>query len=334
MRYNENDGTEVNGRVIITSEIDDNPIFEISCVVAGDMSVEHLRANYDLIILGNVEATRIDVAGSFCCMGDCSAGEIAVQGSCSIGGNLSVTSGFVGEHLSAKEICAEKLEAKGSISCTNLECNGDVTCDEYVLISEGLMGSGSLSSKMTLCGEYSLLEDTTGTFVADTLQMELPVERNVKNISKEDIDLSSWERKAKELDATVLLRELEKLSTENERFKNEYSALKKILVVENIFSAPNIKAYVDIMDLVNKKYLIISKTEVFKRVKEKFESFSYDDINHSKMPKITQRDFAKMLYILMYKPQIFTPDIRELLLDTLYICIGTDYEEIGHLMEE
>ena len=37
MRYNENDGEEINGKTVISTEIDLNPVFEISCVVVGNI---------------------------------------------------------------------------------------------------------------------------------------------------------------------------------------------------------------------------------------------------------------------------------------------------------
>lgn len=169
MRYNENDGEEINGKVVISTEIDEYPIFEISCVVVGNLTASTVKANYDLVIIGNVEANKIEVAGNFTCVGDCNCQSMVVQGTCSVDGGLTVVEGFVGDTLSVKELCADTIEIRGTVTCINMECNDEVICTGNALIAEGLTGTGSLSSKMTVCGEYSLLDNTSGVFIADTL---------------------------------------------------------------------------------------------------------------------------------------------------------------------
>ena len=336
MRYNENDGEEVNGRIVITDEIAADSIFENSCVVANNICAKTIRANFDLVVIGDVEADRIDVAGKFVCTGNCNFEEMAIQGSCTIDGNLNVESGFVGDSLKAFEICAEDLEVKGSISCTNLECNHEVICDKNVLILEGLMGTGTLYSKMTLCGEYSMIEAASGVFVADTLEMELP--HNIapaKALVEESaaIDIDEWKEKERRLSPNKFYDELCKLADENEKYKAECSAYKKIMLMDNIIIPPSIKTYVDMMDLFSKKFEIVSKTKIYARVKVKFQSWTYDDINHSKMSKISQKEFAKMLHVLMFKPQIFDEEVRQLILETLFITIGADYEDVCSVLE-
>ena len=329
MRYNENDGDEVNGKVIITSEIDDNPIFEISCVVAGDISVDTLHANYDLTIIGSIRADKIDVAGNFSCYGECDCEEIAIQGACFIDGNLSVETGFIGDSLNAKEICADSLEVKGTVICLNMECNDEVICEKSVLIAEGLTGSGSLSSKMTLCGEYSLIDDATNLIVADSIEAKSPINEDdsssqVYKASDEEEALEDIKEKARTITAQKFSDELSRYVDKYDKYKREYEAFRKLMLVENITTFPSLKTYVDIIDVVNKKYQIISFTKLFGKVKARFESFDYDDVNHSVMSSITQKEFAKMLYILTYREQSFDSKIRDLIIDTLFAYSGID----------
>ncbi len=326
MRYNENFGIEINGKTVITEEIDDNPIFEISCVVIGDLEVETVKANYDLVIVGKIDAQKIEINGNFSCMGECACEEIAIQGSCTIDGNLYVTNGFVGDNLIAKEICADVLEIKGSVKCSNLECNEDVKCDQFILVSEGLTGSGRLTSEMTLCGEYSLLEDTNGVFIADSMKLERKEEKEERKteIINVDDELKIIREKAQTYDSLRFGEELDAFVERHEKYKNEANIFTQLVLSENISSVPNIKYYVDVIDIINRKYFIISYSKAYEKVKKRFESFTYEDINHSVMPSISQKEFAKMIYVLIHRGQYFSPAIRTLLIETLYTYVGID----------
>ena len=331
MRYNENDGQEINGKIVISTEIDEYPIFEISCVVVGNLTVSTVKANYDLVIIGNVEADKIEVAGDFTCLGDCNCQTIAVQGACSVEGSLSIVEGFVGDALTVKELCADTIEIRGTVTCINMECNDEVICTGNVLIAEGLSGMGSLSSKMTVCGEYSLLDNTSGVFIADTLEMEKPTISSPQ-LERPSIDIEEWKLKAKRQSPAVFYSELAKLAEQHVEYKKECSAFQKLRVVEDVVKLPSIKTYVEIIDILNRNYKIIGNSKLFQKVKTRFESFTYEDINHSKMTKISQKDFAQMLHIITFKPKLFDDSIRELILETLCMYVGMDLEvfQDGH----
>lgn len=331
MRYNENDGQEINGKIVISTEIDEYPIFEISCVVVGNLTVSTVKANYDLVIIGNVEADKIEVAGDFTCLGDCNCQTIAVQGACSVEGSLSIVEGFVGDALTVKELCADTIEIRGTVTCINMECNDEVICTGNVLIAEGLSGMGSLSSKMTVCGEYSLLDNTSGVFIADTLEMEKPTISSPQ-LERPSIDIEEWKLKAKRQSPAVFYSELAKLAEQHAEYKKECSAFQKLRVVEDVVKLPSIKTYVEIIDILNRNYKIIGNSKLFQKVKTRFESFTYEDINHSKMTKISQKDFAQMLHIITFKPKLFDDSIRELILETLCMYVGMDLEvfQDGH----
>lgn len=331
MRYNENDGQEINGKIVISTEIDEYPIFEISCVVVGNLTVSTVKANYDLVIIGNVEADKIEVAGDFTCLGDCNCQTIAVQGACSVEGSLSIVEGFVGDALTVKELCADTIEIRGTVTCINMECNDEVICTGNVLIAEGLSGMGSLSSKMTVCGEYSLLDNTSGVFIADTLEMEKPTISSPQ-LERPSIDIEEWKLKAKRQSPAVFYSELAKLAEQHVEYKKECSAFQKLRVVEDVVKLPSIKTYVEIIDILNRNYKIIGNSKLFQKVKNRFESFTYEDINHSKMTKISQKDFAQMLHIITFKPKMFDDSIRELILETLCMYVGMDLEvfQDGH----
>lgn len=331
MRYNENDGEEINGKIVISTEIDLNPVFEISCVVVGNIKSQIIKANYDLIILGDVEANRIEVAGNFTCIGNCSCERVSVQGTCSIIGNLSSEEGFIGDALTVKELCVDTLEINGSLSCVNMECNDDVTCTGNVLIAEGLTGTGALSSKMTVCGEYSLLDNTSGVFIADTLEMEKPTISSPQ-AERDSIDIEEWKVKAKRQSPAVFYSELARLAEQHVEYKKECNAFQKLRVVEDVVKLPSIKTYVEIIDILNRNYKIIDSSKLFQKVKACFEGFTYEDINHSKMTKISQKDFAQMLHIITFRPKLFDDSIRELILETLCMYVGMDLEvfQDGH----
>lgn len=325
MRYNENDGQEINGKIVISTEIDEYPIFEISCVVVGNLTVSTVKANYDLVIIGNVEADKIEVAGDFTCLGDCNCQTIAVQGACSVEGSLSIVEGFVGDALTVKELCADTIEIRGTVTCINMECNDEVICTGNVLIAEGLSGMGSLSSKMTVCGEYSLLDNTSGVFIADTLEMEKPTISSPQ-VERDLIDIEEWKEKAKRQSPARFYSELTRLAEQHVEYKKECNAFQKLRVVEDVKKPPSIKSYIEIMDILNRKYRIIENSKLFQKVKACFEGFTYEDVNHSKMTKISQKDFAHMLHIITFKPKLFEDSIRELILETLCMYVGMDLE--------
>lgn len=331
MRYNENDGEEINGKIVISTEIDLNPVFEISCVVVGNIKSHIIKANYDLIILGDVEAYKIEVAGNFICIGNCSCESVSVQGVCSITGNLSSEEGFIGDALTVKELCVDAMEIKGTVSCVNMECNDEVICTGNVLIAEGLTGTGSLSSKMTVCGEYSLLDNTSGVFIADTLEMEKATISSPQ-LERPSIDIEEWKLKAKRQSPAVFYSDLAKLAEQHVEYKKECSAFQKLRVVEDVEKLSSIKTYVEIIDILNRNYKIIGNSKLFQKVKIRFEGFTYEDINHSKMTKISQKDFALMLHIITFRSKLFDDSIRELILETLCMYVGMDLEvfQDGH----
>ena len=333
MRYNENDGEEINGKIVISTEIDENPIFEISCVVVGNLTPNTVKANYDLVIIGSVEADKIEVAGNFTCVGDCNCQTIAVQGACSVEGNLTIVEGFVGDSLTVKELCADTVEIRGAVTCTNMECNDEVICTGSVLIAEGLTGTGSLSSKMTVCGEYSLLDNTSGVFIADTLEMEKPT-LSSPQLEKSSIDIEEWKLKAKKQSPAVFYSELSKLAEQHVEYKKECSAFQKLRIVEDVVKLPSIKTYVEIIDVLNRNYKIISNSKLFQKVKTRFESFTYEDINHSKMTRISQKDFAQMLHIITFKSKLFEDRIRELIFETLCMYVGMDLDVFSEGCQE
>ena len=45
--------------------------------------------------------------------------------------------------MTVKELCADTVEIRGAVTCTNMECNDEVICTGNVLIAEGLTGTGS-----------------------------------------------------------------------------------------------------------------------------------------------------------------------------------------------
>ena len=197
-----------------------------------------------------------------------------------------------------------------------MECNDDVTCTGNVLIAEGLTGTGSLSSKMTVCGEYSLLDNTSGVFIADTLEMEKPTISSPQ-AERDSIDIEEWKVKAKRQSPAVFYGELARLAEQHVEYKKECNAFQKLRVVEDVVKLPSIKTYVEIIDILNRNYKIIDSSKLFQKVKACFEGFTYEDINHSKMTKISQKDFAQMLHIITFRPKLFDDSIRELILETL-----------------
>lgn len=325
MRYNENDGEEINGKIVISTEIDENPIFEISCVVVGNIKANAIKANYDLVIIGNVESANLEVAGNFTCVGNCNCETISVQGTCLVEGNLTVVEGLVGDALAVNELCADTMEIRGTVFCINMECNDDVICTGNVLVAEGLTGTGSLSSKMTVCGEYSLLDNISGVIIADTLEMENPTISSPKEETS-TINVEEWKMKANRQSPQVFYGELTKLAELQVEYKKECSSFQKLMVVENVVKIPSIKTYVDIMDIVHRNYTIINNTKLYQKVKTSFEGFTYDDVIRLKMTKISQKEFAKMLHIITFRPQLFSENIRELILETLCMYVGMDLE--------
>lgn len=161
--------------------------------------------------------------------------------------------------------------------------------------------------------------------MVDVLEMEMPTISSPQP-EKPSVDIEEWKVKAKRQSTAVFYSDFAKLAEQYVEYKKECSAFQKLRVVEDVVKLPSIKTYVEIIEILNRNYKIISNSRLFQKVKTRFESFTYEDINHSKMTKISQKDFAQMLHIITFKPKLFDDSIRELILETLCMYVGMDLE--------
>jgi len=147
---------ESNGQFILPNfNSCDNATFKASYVVASDIECSGtLTALFDLTVLGNINASEIDVNGRFICTGKC-----VVNGSLSVqhdiwGNDIRAKVIESRDYIYAQEIDADVVKAEGDIiarkclAVENLAISGS-----NIICGETVYGAGKVAANMVITGD-------------------------------------------------------------------------------------------------------------------------------------------------------------------------------------
>lgn len=153
---------ESDGRFILpTFKPCDEATFKASYIVASDIQCDgKITALFDLIVLGNIKATELDIKGRFVCLGNCEViGSIIVQNEI-WANDVRATNIETHDRIVAQEIDGGTIIADGSIVVGKiLAIERLAKSDKYILCGETAYGAGKVSANTIITGEPLDLDD-------------------------------------------------------------------------------------------------------------------------------------------------------------------------------
>lgn len=135
--------------------------FKASYIVASDVICDgKITALFDLIVLGNIKATELDIKGRFVCLGNCEVtGSIIVQNEIWVN-DVRATNIETHDRIFAQEIDGGTIIADGSIVVGKiLAVERLAKSEKYILCGETAYGAGKVSANTIITGEPLDLDD-------------------------------------------------------------------------------------------------------------------------------------------------------------------------------
>ena len=178
------------GNINITEAVeeDEDILFSESYVVAGErLSANHIRANYDLTVIGDIEADVIEINGELIVNGNIKAERLTcAKLFCS--GRVQVEKIFCDEDIMSKNVTCNDINVQGSLLVSDtLLVDKSCSVDRNIMAGEGISGNGELSAVSTIVGEYF---DFDGEINSNIYEIETMFKSVVE---KEDDDLDNTE---------------------------------------------------------------------------------------------------------------------------------------------
>lgn len=139
----------------------DEATFKASYIVASDIKCDgKITALFDLIVLGTIEASEVDVKGRFVCLGKCDvSGTILVQNEI-WANDVRAKSIETNDRIFAQEIDAETITAEGSIVVGKiLAVEKLAKSEKNILCGETAYGAGKVAANTIITGEPLDLDD-------------------------------------------------------------------------------------------------------------------------------------------------------------------------------
>lgn len=152
-------------------ETDDILRFNESYVVVGEcLKAKEIFAMYDLTVMGDVQAEKIEVNGKLYVSGNIKADQIRCSSNVSCNGNILCESISGDSDLIANSVDAEKIEIYGNLMVTtSINVEKSCTVNRNILSGEGFSGNGELSTENLLTVDYF---DFDGSVKGKVFEME------------------------------------------------------------------------------------------------------------------------------------------------------------------
>lgn len=188
-----------------------------SCLIprdidGGDISI---IANHDLFVIGNIKVKRLEVKENLFCIGNCTVDELIVTGEIICNAELDCTDIFCSESIIAKSVYAESIDVGSDlIAQQSIRSVKSLSTKNHLLCGEGLSGTGIISSKKILFGDFNNFsgeikaevakDELTPTTSAPSALPAFDYEENFANICKTiqqvAADKKGWEQIGEILD--------------------------------------------------------------------------------------------------------------------------------------
>ena len=140
---------EANNRFVVSEVISDGEIFfKASYIVATNLKTHgKITALFDLIVLGDVTASDIDVKGAFICLGNCEVERTIVVNGKITARSIKANTVEVHDQVVAQEIDVGTIRAEGNIIVGQTLAIEDLAYSEQnILCGETAYGAGRISA--------------------------------------------------------------------------------------------------------------------------------------------------------------------------------------------
>lgn len=141
---------EANNRFVVSEVISDEEIFfKASYIVATNLKTHgKITALFDLIVLGDVTASDIDVKGAFICLGNCEVERTIVVNGKITARSIKANTVEVHDQVVAQEIDVGTIRAEGNIIVGQTLAIEDLAYSEQnILCGETAYGAGRISAR-------------------------------------------------------------------------------------------------------------------------------------------------------------------------------------------
>lgn len=159
------------GRFILPHCIDcDDLTFKASYIVESSIKCKgKITALFDLIVIGDVEASEIDVKGRLLCIGKCKANTIVVYDEI-WSDEITAASIETNSRITAQEIKADTIVAEGSILVARtLDVDSTAESSTAIICGETAFGAGIISAPILFTGEPLDLDNGVGAVITSTV---------------------------------------------------------------------------------------------------------------------------------------------------------------------
>ncbi|GFH63336.1 MAG: hypothetical protein ZNDK_1107 [Candidatus Desulfovibrio kirbyi] len=183
--------------VLPTFEPCDAATFKASYIVASDVKCEgKITALFDLIVLGSIEASELDINGRFVCLGNCNVnGSIIVHNNIWVN-DIRAKTIEVHDRIVAQEINCTTIFAYGSIVVGKILAVGELALSsKNVICGETAYGAGKVSANTVITGEPIDLDDGVDAVVSPSvynssvIQQKSPATTRTKPAESTDLIL-------------------------------------------------------------------------------------------------------------------------------------------------
>lgn len=281
------------GNINIAEAIDtrDDILFSESYVIAGaKLCAGKIYANYDLVVVGDLEAIEVEINGDLVVNGNIKAERVRCQRlTCT--GRVHIDSLQCDEDLLAKFVSGNTVQVQGSLLASDtIIIDQKCEVERYVVAGEGISGEGWLSAQSTIVGEYMDFDGIVESNVYEIATMFSSAQKQQDSSSDSGKDFEiRLEKMLNEFYETIEPEEqdliLEKISKCAEVQKVSFAELSYLFYEIDRIS------YLD--KIVNlRDYLLIKYTE------KVFPQFlvEYETIEHVYSTLIKEADASEMDY--------------------------------------
>lgn len=169
------------GRFILPHCTDcDDLTFKASYIVESSIKCKgKITALFDLIVIGDVEASEIDVKGRFVCIGKCTANTIIVYDEI-WSDEIEAVSIETNSRITAQELKAKTIVAEGSILIARtLDVDSTAESSKAIICGETAFGAGIISAPILFTGEPLDLDNGEDAIITkDTIKNQKFEESN------------------------------------------------------------------------------------------------------------------------------------------------------------
>lgn len=331
MRYNENN-SGVFGDKIVVNNIDNDCIFEVSCCVMGSIECITIQANYDLIIYGDVSADSINVMGNFMCYGSCRVRELNVQGTCVVAETLETESGLFSDSIKVGELVVVDIEVRGNILCDSVVCEQQIRSSGKILVSEGMMGIGSIGCEIALCGEYATVAEDKNIFIVDEIKEKVSGQSKVQSPfeNEDNFDVADLN----DLDWEEYLEKIKIMAKSDLKYSGDVKVYEKLYYYTDLYKFSDLQQYIEVGFLLNTPTNLIGDSDMITVIREELFKKASSYVYELSLPSLSQKKFVELLFKISSMKENVSTDIYDYLLESIYNKIGMKYSTIKLMLGE